>query len=118
GLFGTPHRVATIKELIEQGVVTPPIVKAIILEYSDEHRKNIASTKKMVNGKAVEKDATERFRDEIDFIESYNPRNEFIGKLDKHLDGNTLIAFRREKHGETILNYVRDDAFYVSGKVA
>lgn len=117
GMFGTPHRVATIKELIDQGIVTPPIVKAIILEYPDEHKKKVTETTKKVGDRVVKKDATEQFRDEIDFIEAYEPRLAFIGKLDKHLDGNTLIAFRREKHGEALLNYVRDDAFYVSGKV-
>lgn len=118
GMFGTPHRVATIKELIAAGIVTPPIVKAIIVEYSDDHRAQIANNKtKMVSGRAVKKDPTEQFRDEIEFIEEYVPRLEFIRKLDSKLDGNTLIAFRREKHGQAILNYVRDDAFFVSSTV-
>lgn len=118
GMFGSPHRVATIKELIDQGIVTAPIIRAIILEYSDAHRKFIANnTTKKVGDLTVEKDATERFKDEVDFIETYEPRNQLIGKLDQSIKGNTLIAFRREKHGEAILNHVRDDAFYVSGKV-
>ena len=109
GMFGTPHRVATIKELIEQGVVARPIVTAIILEYPDTVRREFAR-RKFETPQA-------KFAAEVKLSEEYEPRNAFIGKMDKHLDGNTLVAFKHHDHGQRLLNYLRDDAFFVNSTV-
>ena len=110
GMFGTPYRVATLKELIEQGIVARPTVYAIRLIHPDEDKKKLANAKY--------KDGTEKYQKEIEFLEDNEVRNRFISDLDKKLKGNTLIVFKHQEHGKKLVELVGDRAFYVDGTVA
>jgi len=106
GLFGTPHRVATIKESIEQGISARPTVYAIVLEYSDELRRKLA------NGKY--KSPKDKFSKEIELIENFDLRNKFIASLRRNIKGNTLIAFKNDNHGRKILEAIGGEAFFIN----
>lgn len=108
GLFGTPYRVATIKELIEAGVVARPIVYAIIFEYPKEMADEFYKRKF--------KTSTEFFQAEVALFENYEPRNRFIANLSKNVKGNTLIAFKSENHGKLIHDKI-PDSFFINYRV-
>lgn len=108
GLFGTPHRVATIKELIEAGVVARPIVYAMVLEYPDSL--SIEFNKRKF------KSATEYFQAEVALFEEHEGRNNFIANLAQNVKGNKLIAFKNVDHGKRLLEKM-PDAYFIYGQV-
>lgn len=108
GMFGTPHRVATTRELIEAGIIARPVIYAIINEYSNEDKRQIFRTfGEQVEGSNGKTRDTLPFPKECDFLELNAERNEFIAKIDSKLKGNTLIAFKREKHGKAIVDAIQ-----------
>jgi len=94
GLFGPVQQVTTTSELMEQNHVATLKIKAIILQYNQDIRKQA-------------KDFT--YQDEIDFLVRYEPRNKFIRNLALNLNGNTLVLFQYvEKHGKLLYDMMRD----------
>lgn len=97
GSFGTPNKVSSIAESIARGTISKPTVYAIIREYSPEAKREI------IKHIGVKNDRTKQwkfdFSKEVEYIESDEERALFVAKLAKSLDGNTLVAFKREKHG-------------------
>ena len=88
GLFGPVKRVTTTAELIEQKHLADFQVKALVLNYSDETKKQMARVS---------------YQDEIDFIVRNEKRNRFIRNLALSLTGNTLLLFQYvEKHGKIL----------------
>lgn len=108
GLFGPVQQVTTTSELMEQNHVANLKIKAIILQYTPEIRKQA-------------KDFT--YQDEIDFLVRYEPRNKFIRNLALNLKGNTLVLFQYvEKHGKLLYDMMRDKddtrkIFFIHGGV-
>ena len=108
GLFGPVQQVTTTSELMEQNHVATLKIKAIILQYNQDIRKQA-------------KDFT--YQDEIDFLVRYEPRNKFIRNLALNLNGNTLVLFQYvEKHGKLLYDMMRDKdekrkIFFIHGGV-
>ena len=91
GLFGPVHRVTSTKKLIDQGALSDLQVEVLLLKYQDEICREV-----------VKKD----YQAEMDFIVSYEPRNNFIANLALDLEGNTLVLFQYvEKHGEPLFRF-------------
>jgi superfamily II DNA or RNA helicase len=105
-LFGPPIKMVSTKELMDRNVVSGLNIKAIALQYDDRYRK-------------VKRD----YREEIDFVVSYPPRNMFIVKLCKALKGNTLVLFQFiEKQGKILEDLLsvhcpEKKVFYIDGSV-
>lgn len=109
GCFGTPKRVITTAELIENKTLEDLDIKCIALKYSDAERKEF--------GKRT-------YQEEIDYLVSYQKRNNFIKNLALDQKGNTLVLYNLvEKHGkplyDLIINNVTNNrkVFFVSGAV-
>lgn len=108
GLFGTTHKIVDTKELIESGKLAKLKVKCLVLSHPLEERKKITGRS---------------YRDEVEHIISFDPRNKFIRNLALSLNGNTLILYAYvEKHGEVLHNLIREKAdnrkvFFVHGGV-
>lgn len=124
GMFGSPIRVATTRELIEAGIIARPTIYAIVRKYTNDQKKQIVKTHgtTLTDSKGRTKYIFD-FPDEYQYLESNDERNDFIAKLESRLNGNTLIAFKREIHGKNIVNSIKQinndkEIFYVSGKVA
>lgn len=107
GIFGAVKKVTTTAELIEQKHLSSFKIKAIVLQYDEDIRKQ---------QKGVD------YQDEIAFINSYPARNTFITKLVRSLEGNTLVLFKNIDHGKALYSLLESSTqnrklFYVDGDV-
>jgi superfamily II DNA or RNA helicase len=104
GLFGAQYKTTTTRSLIDQGHVADIKIKCITLKYPDEIAKQL-------KGKT--------YQEEIDFLTTYEPRNEFIKNLALSLKGNKLVFFRLIDHGKELYDRLSDnpDVFYIAGDV-
>ena len=109
GLFGPVMRVVQTKELIDSGTLAEFKIKCLILQYSDQTKKQLA---KMT------------YQDEIQFLIANEKRNNFIKNLATTRSGNTLVLFQMvEKHGALLYNMIKDEVeegrhvFFVHGGV-
>lgn len=106
GLFGGVKHVTTTSELIEQKYLSDFKIKALILSYPDEVKKQLKNYS---------------YQDEIDYIVTNAARNNFIKNLTLSLNGNTLLLFQFvEKHGKILNDLLKDngkETFFVHGGV-
>lgn len=108
--FGDVKRVATTKQLQDDGDLTPLEIDIIHLEYTEEERKLI-------------KGAT--YQQEIDFIVSHSRRNKLLAKIAVTRKGNTLMLFNYiDRHGTELYNILKPmcekagkKLYYIHGKV-
>ena len=90
GLFGPVEKVTTTAELIEQEHLAEFRIKATVLKYPDEIKKQ-------------NKDLT--YQQEIDYLVKNAARNKFLRNLAISLEGNTLLLFQLLDHGR----FLRDE---------
>ena len=70
---------------MDEGALSELNINVLLMKYSEEHRRGF--TKK-------------KYQEEIDWIVTHQPRNNFIRNLAIDQDGNTLVLFQYvEKHG-------------------
>ncbi len=107
GYFGPAYYVTTTKKLMDEGDLASLEIQVLLLKYADEYARLISKVK---------------YQEEIDFIVSHSPRNNFIGNLALDQDGNTLVLFQLvEKHGKPLYDIILEKAhkrrkiFFVSG---
>lgn len=110
GLFGSVHKVASTKELIDSGLLAKLTIKIIILKYTPDERKMVTKVK--------------NYQEEITFLISNPRRNRFIRNLTIAQKANTLLLFNRvEKHGEILFNCIKEKVnddrkvYFIYGKV-
>jgi superfamily II DNA or RNA helicase len=108
GLFGPINNVTTSKTLIDRGDLADISIDIILIKHPEEMCKHVNKMK---------------YQDEIDYLVSYTPRNNFIKNLAVDQNGNTLVLFNYvEKHGVPLYRMIRETAhknrkvFFVSGK--
>jgi superfamily II DNA or RNA helicase len=107
GLFGTVFTVTKTKKLIDDNVLASFKIKALVLKYPDE-------IKKQNKGKS--------YQEEIDWIVRNQSRNTFIRNLAWNLPGNTLILFQYvDKHGQALYDMLNKSeehsVYFVHGGV-
>ena len=108
GLFGPVRRFTTSKQLMKDGQLAKLKISCIMLNYSDEIRQQ--------NKKYT-------YQEEMNFLVSYTPRNNFIRNLALDQTGNTLLLFQYvEKHGKVLYDIIKEKAkdrkvFFVFGGV-
>lgn len=94
GLFGAIKKVASIKDLQRQNVLSALQIKSIVLKYPQEHCKMFCKA---------------NYKDEIDFLISNRDRNQFIANLAANCSGNTLVMFSFvKKHGVILHQLIKD----------
>ena len=108
GLFGPVKRFTTSKQLMKDGQLARLNIKCIMLNYSDDVRQACKKYK---------------YQEEMDFLVSYTPRNNFIRNLALDQKGNSLLLFQYvEKHGKILYNMIKEksedrEVFFVHGGV-
>lgn len=96
GLFGPVYKVTTTKQLMDNEQLAELKIFALVLEYSDEIKKQNKELK---------------YPEEMDFICGHEPRNKFIRNLALSQKGNTLVLFQYvEKHGQILYDLIRTKA--------
>lgn len=107
GLFGPVMKVIRTKELIDNNTLATFNIKAIVLQYSDQQRKEVSKLK---------------YQDEIDWLVRNDQRNKYICNLAQNLPGNTLVLFQLvEKHGKVLEQMMKDGSknlHFIHGGVA
>jgi superfamily II DNA or RNA helicase len=94
GLFGKIEKVASTRQLIDEGYLSEIEIKCLVLKYNNASRHLLK---------------TADYQTEIDFIISHERRNKFIRNLALSLKGNTLILFTRvEDHGEVLYKMISE----------
>jgi len=126
GMFGTPYQTITLKEQINQGISARPIVYVLLLKYPIEERLDLINTINQEAKQALNKGkkVTDAFAFQVEskYIESHERRNQLIVNIAKAQTGNTLIAFKNQAHGKTLLENVKQEIsdkpiFFVNGTV-
>lgn len=84
GLFGPVINIVTTKQLIDQGHLTPVVIKAVILHYPKKFKSKLSYDK------------------EIQYILSNPARLNFINKLISSLDNNVMALFATREYGNKI----------------
>jgi superfamily II DNA or RNA helicase len=112
GLFGDVYQISRTSDLMDKGVLAELKLKQVILQYSEEDKKQ---------------NARKLYEDEVDYILTNQKRMNFITKLSLKCSGNTLLLFQRvEKHGKKIFEQLCSEnetlgspkqIFFVHGKV-
>lgn len=108
GLLGDKKQVATTSALIDKGILSKLQINFYELIYPKEIRKNLN---------------LKDYSEEMDFIVTYDKRNEYIRDLSLSLDGNILVLFNYvEKHGIPLREIISSDPkdktiHYVDGSV-
>lgn len=115
GVFGPIYQVTTTRELMDNKQLAELKIYNLLLQYADELKSKLASEKKKKDNKE------KKYKCEIDFIISYEPRNKFIRNLAIAQKGNTLVLYQYvEKHGKLLYDMILSRAenrkvFFVSG---
>ena len=92
GLFGEVKQFTTSKKLMKEGKLANLDISCIMLNYNDKVKQE---TKKYT------------YQEEMDFICSFEPRNNFISNLALDQKGNTLLLFQYvEKHGKILYEQI------------
>lgn len=96
GLFGPVYKVTTTKALMDSSQLAELKIFGIILNYTDEVKKNNKELK---------------YPEEMDWLVQYEPRNRFIRNLALKQKGNTLVLFQFvEKHGKILYDMIQNKA--------
>jgi len=91
-LFGEVRQFTTSKKLMKEGKLANLDISCIMLNYNDKVKQE---TKKYT------------YQEEMDFICSFEPRNNFISNLALDQKGNTLLLFQYvEKHGKLLYEQI------------
>ena len=106
GLFGSVYNVTSTKDLIDKDLLSKLKIDSILLEYTDEEKKEAKKLK---------------YQEEMDWLVKNEKRNRFIKQLAGTLKGNTLILFQFvEKHGKVLNDMIKKeyperDVFFIYG---
>jgi superfamily II DNA or RNA helicase len=105
GCFGSVRKYVTTKDLMDAGTVADFNVKAIVLSYNQDARKNFKTALSQV------KQTSKKYPAEREFIVNNHKRNIFIRNLLWSLQGqNNLVLFDLvEKHGKILEPLLRKD---------
>jgi superfamily II DNA or RNA helicase len=103
--------------LVESGTITPMTIKAVILNHNvSDINERLTQIKKMGAG-------SDAFRIEKEYIQQSEKRLDFISKLIKKCDSNTLVLFHTIEYGKKILDKLRSeigdkDFYYIDGDIS
>jgi superfamily II DNA or RNA helicase len=96
GLFGKVFKTTTTKKLIESNQLADLKIHAIILNYSEQVRRD---------------NKNNTYQEEMDFLVQHYPRNKFIRNLALDQKGNSLVLFQYvEKHGKSLYDMILQKA--------
>lgn len=96
GLFGPEITIITSKEMQELGYSAKTTIHVVVIDHSEEDRKNFhaeMTAKKKENKEKNKKDSS--YPDELEFILKHQRRNLLISKFIDNREGNCLVMFER-----------------------
>lgn len=124
GLLGPVVKIVSAKELMELGAATKVTVNVMLLKYPDDVTKKLKQAKKELEESAniYTKDSIKRkkYVTEMELIESYAPRNDFISSLTTVYDGNTIVFHDKKAHAEILesnIKQVKDNVVIINGDI-
>ncbi len=116
GVFGPITVTITTDEMIKKGYASKFQIKALVLKYQEDERKQLKALVDKVDGQ-------KKYSTEINWLVSNEKRYRYIVNLALSLKGNTLILFRLvDKHGKVLHQKMEKkiakgrSLYYVSGE--
>lgn len=109
GIFGPKISSTTTRKLMEAGKLTPVKIIAVLLKHPDEICKEMKKAS---------------YPEEIETIISSSRRNAFLIKFISKIENNTIVLFRRIKHGKllyealTKFNQGKRPIYYIDGSIS
>jgi len=108
GMFGPKISSTTTRKLMDAGKLTPIKIIAVLLKHPDEICKRM-------------KEAS--YHEEIEAIIESTKRNAFLIKFISKIENNTLVLFRRIKHGKLLHDHLKlisegRPIYYIDGSVS
>lgn len=121
GLLGPVVKIISAKELIDMGAASNVQVNVMLLRYPPDvikklkqQKKEIDESKNMYNKNSISR---KKFVAEMELIESYKERNEFIHDLTEAYDGNTIIFHDKKAHGVLLHEAIGSNSVVINGDV-
>lgn len=107
GLMGPIYQVTTTSDLMKDGHVVKLAINCVNLIYPE----NICKEYKGMD-----------YKEEINFLIGYKPRNAFIARLCSTVPGNILVLFNFvDRHGQVLVDLIKEQTkrpvFFIHGKV-
>jgi len=113
-LMGPKLYLIGAKTLIDKGLISKVKIKSLIINYDDERfAKNVYTIKKHGNGNKA-------WLLEKEYTQKSLKRKQFISKIIKKFEHNSLILFTNIEFGKSMYDYFRDniegvDFYYIDG---
>jgi len=113
-LMGPKLYLIGAKTLMEKGIISNVKIKSLILHYDDKNfAENVFVIKKHGKGNKA-------WQLEKEYAQKSLKRKQFLGKLIKKFNHNSLVLFINIEFGENMYNYFRDnltniDFYYIDG---
>lgn len=110
GMFGPIFSTTTTKKLMDSGKLTPVKIIAILLKHPEE----VCKANKISGS----------YQDEIETIITSAKRNAFLVKFISKIPDNTLVLFRRIKHGKLLFEALKKfndgkrTIYYIDGSIS
>lgn len=92
GLFGPVKQVVTSSELMDANYIAKLKIKAIVLKYSDQERKDVSK---------------QTYQQEVKFISEHLKRNKFLTNLMISFNQNSLLLFNKIDHGKLLFDMIK-----------
>lgn len=120
GLLGPAVRIVSAKELMDMGAATKIKIDFIVLKYPEHVKEQLANTKKALqDSKTIyNKNSIPRkcYGEEMEIVESYIPRLDFIKDLTEAYEGNTMIFHNKLDQGALLEKHL-DNTLVINGDV-
>ncbi|RMG26629.1 MAG: DEAD/DEAH box helicase, partial [Methanobacteriota archaeon] len=109
GLTGSVHQIVKTKELMNKKQVAELTIKAILLQYPDDERKEVVKWK---------------YQDQVEYTEKHRKRNAFLAALAISQRKNCLMLFNKREHGKMLYDLIRNKVgnerpvYYITGEMS
>src|SRR5574344_1173404 len=116
-VLGPKIATVTANELKNKGIISPVIIKSIILNHNDSgFGDKLRSIKKITDGKDV-------YDLELKYIHNSQKRKNYIKKIISHCDKNTLLLFYTIEYGMELYKMLTDTFpdklfYYIDGEIS
>lgn len=113
GIFGPMFTVTTLEEMLARGEGTPPRIYSVRIVWPEHDRKQM----QLIHARESK---IEAYKLEEEYIEKNLSRDRLIQDIVNSLEGNTLVAFKHQKHGKRLFETIGDrkkKAFYIDSTI-
>lgn len=118
GLLGRIKTFSKSADLIEKGILSDIMIKAIILKHDKKFAKQVSS----VIGKGDTEEKKKGYKKELDLIRTVRNRKKFVCKLSASRKKNTMVLFKSRDYGGSLYRLLKKNfpdkrVYYIDGTI-